>query len=71
MYNVLFKKIIFFLGIENYPSFLKQRLLNNKVPGSSTAADNPFAGSISPKCQARQVPLISLHCITLQQYNKK
>ena len=61
MYNVLFKKIIFFLGIENYPSFLKQRLLNNKIPGSSATADSPFAGSIHPKCDPRQVLLISLH----------
>ena len=59
--NVLFKKTQFFLGIANYSLFLKQRLLNNKIPGSSTAADSPLAGFIHPNCQARLVPLISLH----------
>ena len=49
MFNALFKKIQFFLVIVNYPSFLKQRILNNKTPGSSTATDSTFAGSIHLK----------------------
>ena len=61
MFNVLFKKSQFFVGIANYPSFLKQRLLNNKMPGSSTVAEGPSAGSIRRKHQAKQVPLVSLH----------
>ena len=50
-----------FLEIANYLSFLKQKLLNNKIPGSSTAADSPLANSIRPKRQGRQVHLISLY----------
>ena len=51
----------FFSEILNYSSFLKQLLLSNKIPSSSTAADNPFASSIPPKRQARQVDLIFLY----------
>ena len=59
MFTVLLKSQ-FFLEIASYPSFLKQWLLNNKMPGLSTTADNPFAGSTRLKRQARQVHLISL-----------
>ena len=59
MFSVLLKSQ-FFLGIASYPTFLKQ-LLNNKMPGSSTAADSPFASFIRPKHQTRPVLPISLY----------
>ena len=46
-FNVLFKK-------NNFS-------LNNKIRGSSTAANSPFTCSIHPKCQSRKVDLISLY----------
>ena len=60
MFNVLLKRP-FFLEIANYPSFLKHGLLKKKMPGSSTAADNPFDSSICPKRQARKVHLTYLY----------
>ena len=52
----------FFLEIANYSSFLKQCILSNKMPGTSTAADSSFASAIRPKRPVRQVHL-SLLCL--------
>ena len=55
------KKSQFFIEIAHHTSFLKESLVNYKMPHSSTAADRPLARSIHPKLQSRQMHVISLY----------
>ena len=55
------KKSQFFIEIAHHTSFLKELLVNYKMPHSSTAADRPLARPIHPKLQSRQMHVISLY----------
>ena len=59
-FHVLLKTPIFLR--DSKLSLISQHyLLNNKMPGSYTAADSPLTSSIYLKCQSRQVHLFSLY----------